>query len=162
MVFDKGSNRGDESRSEVSSSEAVREQFDGTKERLKDGTNETTGPDQSAVRPSPRGGEKSNYGPKYSLREDVRSYRERNEEVSGTHKRKSLGDGASIRVLDAKPIAQLPPTITSHRQDSRNPNEDQVKFFACLDRQGPEGLSKLIDLSPSRTDRTSTSRKGNI
>ena len=53
-------------------------------------------------------------------------------------------------------------TITSQRQESRNPSEEQVKFFACLDRQGPKGLSKLIDLSPSRTDGTSTLRKGNI
>jgi len=53
-------------------------------------------------------------------------------------------------------------TITSRRQESRNPSEEQVKFFACLDRQGLEGLSELINLSLSRTDGTSTSRKGNI
>jgi hypothetical protein len=53
-------------------------------------------------------------------------------------------------------------TITSRRQESRNPNEDQVKFFACLDRQGLEGLFELINLALSRTDGTSTSRKGNI
>ncbi|WP_297728716.1 hypothetical protein [Limnohabitans sp. Rim8] len=53
-------------------------------------------------------------------------------------------------------------TITSRRQESRNPNEEQVKFFACLDRQGLEGLLELINLSLSRTDVTPTSRKGNI
>ena len=47
-------------------------------------------------------------------------------------------------------------------QKSRNPNEEQVKFFACLDRQGLEGLLELINLSLSRTDVTPTSRKGNI
>jgi hypothetical protein len=50
-------------------------------------------------------------------------------------------------------------TITSRRQDSRNPNEDQVKFFACLDRQGLEGLSELINLSLSRMDGISSPRK---
>jgi hypothetical protein len=34
-------------------------------------------------------------------------------------------------------------TITSQRQESRNPHEEQVRFFACLDR---EGLAKLGDL----------------
>lgn len=53
-------------------------------------------------------------------------------------------------------------TITSQRQESRNPSEEQVKFFACLDRQGLEGLSDLINLSLSRMDGISTSRKENI
>lgn len=53
-------------------------------------------------------------------------------------------------------------TITSQRQESRNPHEEQVKFFACLDRQGLEGLSDLINLSLSRMDGISTSRKENI
>ena len=51
-------------------------------------------------------------------------------------------------------------TITSIRQESRNPSEEQVKFFACLDRQGLEGLYALINLALSGTDGTSTSRKG--
>lgn len=34
-------------------------------------------------------------------------------------------------------------TITSQRQESRNPHEEQVRFFACLDR---EGLTRLGDL----------------
>ena len=33
--------------------------------------------------------------------------------------------------------------ITSKRKESRNPNEEQVRFMACLDR---EGLTKLADL----------------
>ena len=33
--------------------------------------------------------------------------------------------------------------ITSKRKESRNPNEEQVRFMACLDR---EGLTKLGDL----------------
>lgn len=53
-------------------------------------------------------------------------------------------------------------TITSRRQESRNPSEEQVKFFACLDRQGLEGLSELINLSLSRMDGTSTSPKRRI
>lgn len=84
-------------------------QLDGTKESLKDGTNETTRPDQSVARSSSRGNEKINYGPKYSLREDVRSYRGRDEVQPGTHTRRSLGDGTSVRVLGAKPIAEFTP-----------------------------------------------------
>ena len=34
-------------------------------------------------------------------------------------------------------------TITSQRQESRNPHEEHVRFFACLDR---EGLTRLGDL----------------
>ena len=53
-------------------------------------------------------------------------------------------------------------TIISKRQESRNPNEEQVKFFACLDRQGLEGLSELINLSLSRMDDTSSPGNGNV
>jgi hypothetical protein len=63
-----------------------------------------------AIRPSGRGNEKINYGPKYSLRGDIRSYRGSNETVPETHTGKSLGDGTSVRVLGAKPIAQYTPT----------------------------------------------------
>lgn len=35
-------------------------------------------------------------------------------------------------------------TITSRRQESRNPHEEQVRFFACLDRTGLENLQSLI------------------
>ena len=41
-------------------------------------------------------------------------------------------------------------TITSRRQDSRNPNEEQVKFFACLDRQGLQNLQQLIAVELAR------------
>ena len=53
-------------------------------------------------------------------------------------------------------------TITSQRQESRNPSEEQVKFFACLDRQGLEELSEIINLALSGMDGTSTSRKGSV
>lgn len=35
-------------------------------------------------------------------------------------------------------------TITSQRKESRNPNEEYVQFFACLDRQGLQNLQNLI------------------
>ncbi len=35
-------------------------------------------------------------------------------------------------------------TITSQRQESRNPHEEHVRFFACLDRQGLQSLAGLI------------------
>ena len=35
-------------------------------------------------------------------------------------------------------------TITSRRQESRNPNEEQVKFFACLDPEGLQALTNVI------------------
>jgi hypothetical protein len=35
-------------------------------------------------------------------------------------------------------------TITSQRQESRNPHEEHVRFFACLDRQGLQNLQQLI------------------
>ena len=107
MVFDQKPDHRDERKAEGEVSDRVRGKHSGSKERLKEEANETTRPDQSAVRPSPRSGEKDNYGAKYSLREDVRSYRGRNELQPGTHTRKSLGDGASIRVLDAKPIRRI-------------------------------------------------------
>jgi hypothetical protein len=47
-------------------------------------------------------------------------------------------------------------TITSQRQESRNPNEEQVKFFACLDRQGLEGLLEHINFSLLQINDTST------
>lgn len=36
-------------------------------------------------------------------------------------------------------------TITSQRQESRNPHEEQVRFFACLDREGLLALAKLFE-----------------
>jgi hypothetical protein len=35
-------------------------------------------------------------------------------------------------------------TITSQRLESRNPNEEQVRFFACLEREGLRALAELI------------------
>lgn len=52
---------------------------------------------------------KSDYGPKYSLREEVRSYRGRNEAEPETHTRESIGDGEGIRVLGVAPIARYRP-----------------------------------------------------
>lgn len=41
-------------------------------------------------------------------------------------------------------------TITSQRQESRNPHEEHVRFFACLDRSGLEALQNLIQIELSR------------
>lgn len=38
-------------------------------------------------------------------------------------------------------------TITSQRLQSRNPHEEHVRFFACLDRQGLQALADLIDIA---------------
>jgi hypothetical protein len=67
---------------------------------------------ESTVRSSDRGrGRRSAAnGEKLSLREDIRSYRGSNEASPETHTRKSIGDGGSVRVLGAKPIAQYIPT----------------------------------------------------
>ncbi len=35
-------------------------------------------------------------------------------------------------------------TITSQRLESRNPHEEQVRFFACLEREGLQALAELI------------------
>jgi hypothetical protein len=35
-------------------------------------------------------------------------------------------------------------TITSQRQESRNPHEEQVRFFACFEREGLQALADLI------------------
>jgi hypothetical protein len=36
-------------------------------------------------------------------------------------------------------------TITSQRQESRNPHEEHVRFFTCLDQEGLQALSELIN-----------------
>jgi hypothetical protein len=41
-------------------------------------------------------------------------------------------------------------TITSQRQESRNPHEEQVRFFACLDREGLLNLQQLIAVELAR------------
>lgn len=43
------------------------------------------------------------------------------------------------------PDDSLALTITSQRQASRNPNEEHVRFFACLDREGLKALADVID-----------------
>lgn len=42
------------------------------------------------------------------------------------------------------PVGGYAFTITSKRQESRNPHEEQVRFFACLDKEGLSGLVRLI------------------
>lgn len=53
----------------------------------------------------------------------------------------------------SSPEGGLALTITSQRQESRNPHEEHVRFFACLDRQGLENLSDLISNELSRQHR---------
>lgn len=36
-------------------------------------------------------------------------------------------------------------TITSQRQESRNPHEEHVRFFTCLEQDGLQALSDLIN-----------------
>jgi hypothetical protein len=35
-------------------------------------------------------------------------------------------------------------TITSQRQAVRNPGEEHVRFFTCLEREGLQALAELI------------------
>jgi hypothetical protein len=44
----------------------------------------------------------------------------------------------------SSPTNGLALTITSQRLESRNPHEEHVRFFACLDRPGLEKLQSLI------------------
>lgn len=41
-------------------------------------------------------------------------------------------------------------SITSQRQESRNPHEEHVRFFACLDREGLHKLQTLIQTELGR------------
>ena len=41
-------------------------------------------------------------------------------------------------------------TITSQRRESRNPNEEHVRFFACLDRAGLVNLQNMIQQELAR------------
>ncbi len=41
-------------------------------------------------------------------------------------------------------------SITSQRQESRNPHEEHVRFFACLDREGLHKLQILIQTELAR------------
>lgn len=42
-------------------------------------------------------------------------------------------------------------TISSQRLQSRNPHEEHVRFFACLDRQGLQALADLLQSTLQRT-----------
>ncbi len=42
------------------------------------------------------------------------------------------------------PIGGHALTITSKRKESCNPNEEQVRFMACLDREGLTKLGEII------------------
>ena len=42
-------------------------------------------------------------------------------------------------------------TISSQRLQSRNPHEEHVRFFACLDRQGLQALADLLQDTLLRT-----------
>ena len=111
VVFTGGLNGGAVATGKIEGSEGVREESAAEEPKLSvRGTNENIRSAKSTVRPSGGGNEKINYGPKYSLREDIRSYRGRNEMQSRTHTGGSLGDGTSVRVLGAKPIAKFAPT----------------------------------------------------
>ncbi len=47
-------------------------------------------------------------------------------------------------------------TITSQRLESRNPNEEHVRFFTCLDQEGLKVLHSLIEQT---LDEVSTQKK---
>jgi len=44
----------------------------------------------------------------------------------------------------SSPVGGHALTITSKRQESRNPHEEHIRFFACLDRVGLQNLQNLI------------------
>lgn len=50
----------------------------------------------------------------------------------------------------SSPVGGYALTITSKRQESRNPNEEHVRFFACLDREGLQNLQELIQMELAR------------
>ncbi len=50
----------------------------------------------------------------------------------------------------SSPVGGHALTITSKRQESRNPHEEQVRFFACLDRAGLQNLQNLIQMELAR------------
>jgi len=111
VVFIGGVDGGSVATGEIESSEGLREEPTTEESKVK-GTNENISPREPTVRPSDRSGEgrSAANGTKLSIREDIRSYRGRNEMQSRTHTEKSIGDGRSVRVLGAKPIAEFTPT----------------------------------------------------
>lgn len=50
----------------------------------------------------------------------------------------------------SSPVGGHALTITSKRLESRNPHEEHVRFFACLDRTGLENLQNLIQTELAR------------
>lgn len=46
----------------------------------------------------------------------------------------------------ASPVGGYALTITSQRRESRNPTEEQARFFACLERDGLQKLQTMIAL----------------
>lgn len=50
----------------------------------------------------------------------------------------------------SSPVGGHALTITSKRLESRNPNEEHVRFFACLDRAGLQNLQNLIQTELAR------------
>lgn len=58
------------------------------------------------------------------------------------------------------PVGGYAFTITSKRQESRNPNEEHVRFFACLDKQGLSGLLGLLQAQLSQCSLTHDEREG--
>ena len=69
--------------------------------------------------------------------------------MANAHSRTTLFDNGDFSLH-----AQLSPVsspqgghafiITSQRQESRNPHDEQVRFLACLDREGLQALANLI------------------
>ena len=66
--------------------------------------------------------------------------------------RATLFDNGDFR-LNAR-IAPIPSpenslalTITSQRQAARDPREEHVRFFACLDREGLQALADVIHVA---------------
>lgn len=56
------------------------------------------------------------------------------------------GDFSLHAQLSPTPSPQggLALTITSKKRESRNPHEEHVRFFACLNRDGLQNLQTLI------------------
>lgn len=50
----------------------------------------------------------------------------------------------------SSPVGGHALTITSKRLESRNPHEEHVRFFACLDRAGLQNLQNLIQTELAR------------
>ena len=79
----------------------------------------------------------------------------------------NIFDNGDFRLLaklmpTPSPVDGLTLTITSKRQGSRFPDAEQVRFIACLEREGLQSLATLIQtaLRQERTlQRVATSQK---